>query len=282
MPNRVDFPPNPGGRPDHPNLRGLPDLPDLGAVTGDGRQPILAWAGRLDGGMTIGPYAVARGQLAFCFDGVMRVEIGEDRWFIPDRHGIWIPPGQVHRVTTGSPVEMQTFRIHPRHAARAGMPEGPTMVRATPLMRGIARRLAPWATNALTPAERRRLAWVAFDEMARLERADLRLPGARDARVAAAMAHLLTRPQDAQNLARLADRVGSSERTLSRLFQAETGLSWREWRDRMRFMLALEGVQEGMSSTALAARLGYSNTSAFVAAFRRRAGVPPSEWLRQS
>ncbi len=231
--------------------------------------------------MSIGPVKVPRAQLAFCFDGMMRVEIGDDRWFIPDRHGIWIPPGETHLVAMGSPVEVQIFYIHPRQAARAGMPARPTVVRATPLTRGIARRLAPGSGDALPPAERRRLAWVALDEMARLDRSDLRLPGARDRRVAAAMAHLLSQPRDARNLARLAERVGTSERTLSRLFPAGTGLSWREWRDRMRFVLALEGLQDGLNSTALATRLGYSSPSAFVAAFRRRAGMPPSEWRRQ-
>jgi len=100
--------------------------------------------------------------------------------------------------------------------------------------------------------------------------------------VVAAVTHLLAQPRDARSLARLAERVGTSERSLSRLFRAETGLSWQEWRDRMRFVLALEGVQEGVSSTALAARLGYSSPSAFVAAFRRRTGMPPSEWRKRA
>ncbi|WP_353346894.1 helix-turn-helix transcriptional regulator [Aquicoccus sp. SU-CL01552] len=271
MPIDIDFPPVP--------LVSSTPHEMLGAC-GDPRQPLLVWAAHLDRDVQIEPRTLDRALLAFSFDGMMRVEIGEDHWFIPDRHGIWITPGDRHLLLTVSPIELQAFYIHPRQAILASMPKQPTVVRATPLMRGIARRLAPSAVDALSRPERRRLAWVALDEMARLERSDLRLPGGRDPRVTAAVTHLLARPQEARSLARLADRIGTSERSLSRLFRTETGLSWQEWRDRMRFMLALEGLQEGMSSTALAARLGYSNPSAFVAAFRRRAGMPPSEWRK--
>ena len=237
MPIDVDLPPTPKGTC-RPHV-------DLGAC-GDPRQPLLAWAAHLDRDIQIGPGTLDRALLAFSFDGMMRVEIGDDRWFIPDRHGIWIPPGNRHLLLTVSPIELQAFYIHPRQAILAAMPKQPTVVRATPLMRGIARRLAPGAVDALSRPERRRLAWVALDEMARLERSDLRLPGGRDPRVTAAVTHLLEQPRDARSLARLAERVGTSERSLSRLFRAETGLSWQQWRDRMRFVLALEGVQEGL------------------------------------
>ena len=271
--------------PDHVEIPPSGDIPRLSherfGGCEDRRQPLLAWAAQFERGLSIGPDRVSRTLMAFSFDGMMRVETEDDRWFIPDRHGIWLPSGERHLITTVSAIEMQVFYIHPRHAVLAAMPEQPTVVRATPLMRGLARRLAPSQAETLSPAERRRLIWVALDEIARLERTDLRLPGGNDPRVMAAVAHLLDTPRDAQNLARLAERIGTSERTLTRLFASETGLSWREWRDRLRFMLALEGLQEGLGSAALAERLGYSSASAFVAAFRRQAGMPPSQWRKQ-
>ncbi|MYM54410.1 AraC family transcriptional regulator [Thalassovita mangrovi] len=273
MTKDVEFPPKQRKKM-HPPM----PLGDLG----DARQPLLAWAGQREAGVSVQPHAHPRAQLALCFDGVMRLEVGDDTWFIPDRHGIWIPSGLRHQLTVGSAIELQNFYLHPRYAARSGLPDRPTVVRATPLLRGIARRLAPGAGERLSPAQRRRLGWVALDEMTQLERPDLRLPGGRDPRLVAVMDHLLAHPEDAQGLARLAELAGSSERTLSRLFPAETGLSWRDWRDRMRFMLALEGLQMGQGSTVLAARLGYSSPSAFVAAFRRHFGMTPSEWRKRN
>ncbi|PLW79002.1 helix-turn-helix domain-containing protein [Cohaesibacter celericrescens] len=273
MPNYVDFP---------PIAKNLSAPPSFLGESGDLDQPIVAWAGHLDNSVPLGPCNHPWAHLVFCFDGGMRVEIGDDRWFIPDRHGIWIPPETQCQITTTSLIEFQSFYIHSRYAANVDMPEQPTVVRATPLIRGIARRLAPQAKGLLTMPERQRLEWVALDEIPRLEQSDLCLPGARDPRVAAAITHLLSDPANAGNLARLADQIGTSERTLGRLFQTETGLNWREWRDRMRFLLALEGLQKGLNSKSLAVRLGYSSPSAFTAAFRRRAGMSPSQWRRHN
>ncbi len=249
---------------------------------GDPRMPLVIWTGHLDEGFSVHRHMHPRAQLTLCFDGLVRVEIGEDTWFIPDRHGIWIPSGMSHQLSARSPAELQNFYLHPRPAGRSGLPDKPTVVRATPLLRGIARRLAPEVVDRLSPAQYRRLVWVALDEMSRLERPDLRLPGGRDPRLAKVMEHLLASPEDSQGLARLAQQAGTSERTLARLFKSETGLNWRDWRARMRFMLALEGLEMGQSSTALAARLGYSNTSAFVASFRRHFGMPPSAWRKRN
>ena len=85
-------------------------------------------------------------------------------------------------------------------------------------------------------------------------------------------------PAEAINLARLAAAVGASERAFSRLLRQETGFSWREWHDRMRFVMTIAGCRSGSSSTELAIWLGYSAPSAFVAAFRRRSGMVPKEW----
>ncbi|WP_162177231.1 helix-turn-helix domain-containing protein [Thioclava indica] len=250
--------------------------------------PARVWSGTLDIGDRVPRPEPSAGpgwaQALFCFDGLMRVEAAKGRWFIPDRFGIWLPVGTTAEVELAGRVEFQSFLFAPRFVDRLDMPPEPTVLRATPLMRGIGRRLMPEPgdTTVLSAAEKRRLGWVALDELSRLERPDLHLPSSGDPRLSRVMARLLQRPAEANNLARLAAKIGSSERTLSRLFQQKTGLSWREWRDRLRFVLAIEGVQMGCSSTELAHRLGYSGTSAFVAAFRRQSGMTPGEWRHRA
>jgi AraC-like DNA-binding protein len=241
---------------------------------------ITAWSGVLDKGARVAAYDNAFAQVLFCYDGLLRIETREDRWFIPDRFGIWLPRASDASVDVMQQAEFQSFALPVRLAERIGMPDAPIVLSATPLIRGIGRRLME--RDALSPAAQRRLGTVLLDEIARLERPDLYLPGSRDRRLAAVMSHLLVHPQDSGNLASLADRFSSSERTLGRLFQHETGMNWREWRDRMRFLLALEGLQLGRSSTDLAASLGYATPSAFVAAFRRQSGMTPTQWRHQS
>ena len=240
-----------------------------------GRRPVVVWSGPLEkGALRFVDNGLALAM--FCFDGMMRVEVAEDRWFIPDRFGIWIPAGMAPLVAASDRIEFQVFQVNSRFCDRIAMPDHPAVLRATPLMRGIARRMVQG--DPLPNAQERRLGWVALDEISRLKRPDLHLPGSKDVRLAQIISHILAEPREAGSLARLARRAGISERTLSRLFQNETGMTWRNWRDRMRFVLALEGIQRGHGSTKLAASLGYSSPSAFVAAFRRQSGMTPTEW----
>ncbi|MAM11287.1 MAG: hypothetical protein CML23_12660 [Rhizobiaceae bacterium] len=64
------------------------------------------------------------------------------------------------------------------------------------------------------------------------------------------------------------------------LFKRETGLSFSEWRNRLRLMEAVNHLSHGKSSVEIAGLLGYRSASAFVAAFGRGFGVPPQSYLK--
>ena len=74
--------------------------------------------------------------------------------------------------------------------------------------------------------------------------------------------------------------LGASERTLARIFLAETGMGFREWRQRLQIAEALAALLGGQSVKAAAATVGYAGASAFVAAFKVLAGSTPLQYLR--
>ena len=78
-----------------------------------------------------------------------------------------------------------------------------------------------------------------------------------------------------------AERLGTSQKTLMRLFDRETGLSFRSWRQRMRLLSSLRVLEEGASVTSAALSCGYDSTSAFIAAFKKMFGFTPGELFRQ-
>jgi AraC-like DNA-binding protein len=65
-----------------------------------------------------------------------------------------------------------------------------------------------------------------------------------------------------------------------RLFQRETGLSFRGWRQRMRLLSSLGTLEQGRSVTEAALSCGYDSTSAFIAAFKGLFGVTPGEMFK--
>ena len=70
--------------------------------------------------------------------------------------------------------------------------------------------------------------------------------------------------------------AGASPRTLARLFERDLGMSFNQWRQRIRFHNALEALSCGEPISRVAEQHGYRSASAFSAAFRKVMGTPPS------
>ena len=58
--------------------------------------------------------------------------------------------------------------------------------------------------------------------------------------------------------------------------QAETGLTFGQWRERLRMQAAMPLLADGLTVETVARRTGYASASSFVAAFHRVVGVTPS------
>ncbi|HEX5643925.1 MAG TPA: helix-turn-helix transcriptional regulator [Erythrobacter sp.] len=78
----------------------------------------------------------------------------------------------------------------------------------------------------------------------------------------------------------VARMLGISVRTLSREF-AEAGISFRDVRAEARLALGSELLlHSDLPVSGIAARLGYSDATAFVRSFHRRFGVSPARWRK--
>lgn len=56
---------------------------------------------------------------------------------------------------------------------------------------------------------------------------------------------------------------GASEKTISRIFRRETGLSYQQWRQQWRLIKAIEMLAAGLSQSEVAGQLAFSSDSAF-------------------
>ncbi|MFE8946842.1 helix-turn-helix transcriptional regulator [Streptomyces sp. NPDC007856] len=82
-------------------------------------------------------------------------------------------------------------------------------------------------------------------------------------------------PADARTLAELGREVGASDRTLSRLFRGDLGMTFPQWRTQLRLHHALVLLAERTPVTTVAHRCGWSSASAFIDVFRRTFGHTP-------
>ena len=76
----------------------------------------------------------------------------------------------------------------------------------------------------------------------------------------------------------LADRIGVGARTLSRLFQRETGMGYRQWRLQLRVHRALVLLSDGATVATTAAECGWATTSQFIEQFTPLVGMTPGQY----
>jgi AraC-like DNA-binding protein len=192
----------------------------------------------------------------------------------PPSRIVWIPPGVQHWHRAHGATDMRVVFLTPG-LARA-LPSRPAVLTVTALAREAT--LALTGGGQRTDAGRLRLRRVIIDDLAAAPEQPLRLPDPVDDRLRVVAALVEQDLSATTTLGDLGRQAGASERTLSRLFHEETGMSFRQWRTQLRVHHALIQIAEGRSVTGTAFACGWSNPSAFIAAFTALVGQTPGRY----
>jgi len=216
-------------------------------------------------------------QLSYAAKGVVEVITDSGRYVAPPRHAVWVPPAVPHAVRCVEGTEIRSLYIDP--AALAAPGAACRVLAVAPLLRELIRGFSEFPVEYEEDGAQGRLAAVLLDQLAAAPEADRALPWPLDARLRRICRELQARPDSARTLAEHAVRLAVSEKTLSRLFLQQTGLSFRAWRQRLRILSALPLLERGERVTDVAIACGYDSMSAFIAAFRWFAGVTPGEFF---
>lgn len=242
---------------------------------------VRTYAATHPSGIGIPPRSFAWDQLVYAARGVLSVHTSEGTWIVPPHRAVWIPRGVVHEVELSGRVAFRTLFFAAGIAKR--MPEHCQAVNVSPLLRELMLHACrPGALRRDVP-EQARLTLVILDQLRTLPQIPLQLPAPRDPRARRAAQLLLrsSRRGDSQpSLSETARGVGSSKRTLERLFRSETHMTLGRWRQRLRFAQALRLLASGHPVTRVALEVGYDSPSAFVHAFRRQMGVTPGRYFQ--
>lgn len=220
-----------------------------------------------------------RGQF-FCVEsGLIHVHTEHGSWLLPPHRAGWMPPGEWHTVTISGP--MSGWGVFITAAVDHGLPAAPCVIGVSELTRALVRRASSWTWHDRLNQEQERVMAVLLDEIRRAPRESLHLPMPQDRRLLRIAQAVLAQPHDNRGLHEWAAWAGLSVRSLSRLFRAETALSFAQWRQQARLSRGLESLAEGTPVAEVADALGYVSVSAFVAMFRRNFGQPPARYFAQ-
>jgi AraC-like DNA-binding protein/mannose-6-phosphate isomerase-like protein (cupin superfamily) len=233
-------------------------------------------------GTHLDPHMHREAQLVYATSGTMQVTTPKGLWLVPPDRAVWVAAGLPHAIDMLADTKMRTLFFDLDWLAREGHRERLThefVVHVSPLLRE--------AVLALFDGDDDReraglLVRLLMREMRHASDSSSFIPLPQEPRCRRAAQMVLAAPAAADDIDTLARKVGTSARTLSRRFAAETQLSFKAWCQRARVAAAIERLTSGRhgSIKQLAADLGYASIPAFSYAFRQVTGRSPTEFTR--
>lgn len=243
-------------------------------------RPIVALAAEYPEGGEGASHVHRRAQLLYSCAGVMTVTTANGNWIVPHHHALWIPGGLEHRTRYCGPVRLRTLYLDPlpQHERIATC----RLFKVSQLLRCLIDEAMALPTEYGLVGRDRAVMDLVLHEIGRMPDAPLTAPLPKDQRLARICREILLDPGSDHDIEHWTRVGGLSRRTLARLFLRETGMSFTDWRQRVRLLEALVRITSGQPITTVALDMGYESASSFTAMFRRNLGSPPSIYILKS
>jgi AraC-like DNA-binding protein len=216
------------------------------------------------------------GQLVFATSGVMLVETPQARWTVPPQRALWVPPAQPHAIHMLSDTELRTVYCQLELIAQSTPSAHLSKVHAvvvSPLIRALVLGLFDLQFDCAT---RRAMVGLLLQTLRQTPCLPTHLPMPSSDGLRRAITQLLEANHWQTSLYDIASMASMSERTFTRHFTAEVGLSFRAWKQRARIIASLDLLASDRSIKTIAHTLQFASAAAYIAAFRAMLGCTPN------
>lgn len=232
-------------------------------------------------GTTTPVHTHSRGQLIFASSGVMECTTHDGRWLIPPQLALWMPDGTEHVMHARTQVDLRTLWIRADEAP-ARLPESPTLIYVTPLLRELILRALDMPLGAGLSGNALHIVALIMYELEFSRVGNFHVPRVSNARLKPVEEALRQDPGDTRDMAAWASLANMSPRTFARHLSAEVGMSFADWRQQIRLTEAMVRLVSGEPISLIAVSLGYENIGSFSRMFKRAMGASPSEFGREN
>lgn len=215
-------------------------------------------------------------QFVYATSGSLVVSVEEALYVITPEQAIWIPTGIEH--TTGALNGAEFRNLYVADIPQLNMPKTCTVYAASLLFKALILEIEHLENTTQDLAYWDKVEDLLFEQLRRLSKQDFHLPWASSHKLQIMCEAIYQNPSDPRTIQDWGQQLGASTRTLVRHFEKELGMTFRDWRYRLRLYLALEWLCTTQPITAIALTLGYASASAFTYMFREAMGCTPSEW----
>ncbi|QCT20053.1 helix-turn-helix transcriptional regulator [Jejubacter calystegiae] len=239
----------------------------------------------------IAPHEHAWGQLNFIDKGVMEVELTgnqaetmeievhrQNKLISPWQYSIWLP-AHVHHASYNKPAINYCSIAVPAQEAHK-LPERACIIELTEVAQAIIKDFIQRNLSGFESELDYKMAEVLVELLSRQPPLDNFIPASGDKYLLPIINELQDNPGDNRTLKEWAETVYISDRSLTRRFQKEMGMSFRDWRMRLRFIRAVNLLKTDTSIQDIALTLGYSTSSAFIWMFNKISGTTPESYRK--
>lgn len=218
-----------------------------------------------------------KGQLVLALHGGVTCEVPNAMWMVPPHHAVWIPGGMPHSNRATDNARIYFLFIAPDAAQ---MPEECCTLVISPLVRELICYLADQDPAYPLEGPTARMVVVLLEQLATASVEQLHLPISDHPKIRHMVNVLTSNPTDRTTLAQWAQKLALSERSLARLVQRETGLTFSRWRQQLQLIIALRQLASGMAVQQVSGNLGYESVTAFITMFKKSLGKPPAQYMK--
>ena len=218
-------------------------------------------------------------QMVYAISGVLTVNTSAGSVVISPEQAVWLPTGLPHIVGSLLGAEFRSLWI--ADDVDSGLSKThPTVFSVSPLLKALIVEAYEIENDKNDSGYHNRVTELIIDQLRQSRAITEALPWPKGSALSTMCEALYADPADPRQQEEWGRELGMSGRTLARHFVAETGLSLRTWRRRLRLFRAVELLGGGLGVTQTAMELGYGSTSAFVYAFHQEMGCTPQSYMQ--
>jgi AraC-like DNA-binding protein len=242
------------------------------------RLPVAAVVLNLPARSHMPEHAHRHARLIHSVEGTIEVICDARHWTLPPHRALWVPARVAHEMTTRAPARMRSLDFIA--SLSRTLPAAPFAINVGSLLKALIQRAVEAGLLTRGDAHQLTLLRAIPREIGLSKRSGIAIPFPADRRLVKICKRLLKGDGLKRPLDYWAGEAGGSGRTLERLFKAETGLTFVQWRQHAMMQMAVGELVGGASIAAVCDRLEIQSTSAFHKVFRRSFGMTPTQYLR--
>jgi AraC-like DNA-binding protein len=233
----------------------------------------------------IKPHQHQKNQLLFTQGGLVFVKVEGITYFLPARHFMWIPAGLEHSIHPGSANVIMRNLYFPTDLSDLNFERIAGIYPVNDLLLNMILFTKQWVGD-LTINEKEAYTFTAaiafiLPQISK-NRLPLMLPLPKDKRLVKIVEYMADEMHTSIKLSELATKFGFSERSLSRLFKTDLGMSFVQYHTIQRLLKALHLlIQKKRQIKEVAMLVGYNSIPTFTATFRKMLGTSPLAYVSQ-